>query len=275
MRPTDRRTLVVRLAAVVAAGTLGYAARDVFFELSLTVTALLLFLAFAALLVVAGCLSPGPLERAAFALGGLTYLAFVGYVLVRYRPRLGELVLLLGAATVLLLALWFLFRTLEVALSRHRTVRLLGALAVAAAVLLYLDATAPDVRLLFAPIETVTVPPVATEGPLPHSTTRHRVGTVTVTNRSPFTRAFALPPLSGCLAATAEWPREAVHVSYGPAGREPAAAIAGGTTQQFAVHAGFPGAVDRGASTTLRVTQGTDCDKPRESPTLVVTVGSG
>lgn len=274
MGPIDGRTLLARLAVLAVAVTLGYLARDIFLDLSLTVTALLLFLSFVALFVVAGRLPQGPFQTVAFALGGLTYLGFVAYVLVRYAPPLAELVLLLAAATVLVAALWFLFRTLEVRLSRRRTVRLLGALAVAATVLLYLDATAPDVRILFAPIETITVPPVATDGPLPYSTTQQRVGTVTVTNVSPFTRVFTLPPLAGCLAATSERPSEAVQVSYGPAGRAPPASIAGGTTQQFAVHASFPGAIDRTEPVTLRVERGTDCEQPRESPTLVVTVGA-
>lgn len=261
-----------KLLYATVAGAVVYAARDTLAALSLTVTALLLFLAVVAWFVVGAFLDEGPFETGAFALAALTYLAFVGYVGFEYAPGPVRTGAVLTLTTLLFALLWIFLRSPHIQFDRRPTVRFLAGLLAAAVVLIYLDATGPGVRLLFAPIETVTVPPVAAEGPLPHSTTRQRVGTVTASNPSMFTRALALPSLSACLAATADAPSEVVQVSYEPAGTTPPAAITGGTTLQYAVYGSFPGALDRTEPETLRVERGDDCERPRDAPTLVVSV---
>jgi len=264
-----------KLLFVAATGAVVYAARDLLVGLSLTVTALLLFLGFVACFVVGAALDTGLRETAAFTLGALTYLAFVGYVVLAYAPGLVRMAVVLTVATLVFALLWIFLRSPHVQFDRRPTLRLLAGLLAAAVVLIYLDATGPGVRLLFAPFDTVTVPPVAAEGPLPHSTTQHRVGTVTAANPSMFARSLALPSLSACLAATADAPSETVQVGYEPAGTTPPASLAGGTTLQYAVYASFPGAPDRTESETLRVERGDDCERPRDSPTLVVSVAGG
>lgn len=263
------------LLLVAAAGAVVYAARDVLLGLSLTVTALLLFLAFVAWFVVGATLDAGLRETAAFSLGAVTYLAFVGYVVVEYAPGLVRMGVLLAVGTLVFALLWIFLRSPHVQFDRRPTLRLLAGLLAVAVVLIYLDATGPGVRVLFAPLDTVTVPPVAAEGPLPHSTTQQRVGTVTASNPSMFARSLALPSLSGCLAATADAPSEAVQVSYEPAGTTPPASLTGGTTLQYAVYASFPGSLDRTEPETLRIERGADCERPRDSPTLVVSMETG
>jgi len=267
----DSGKLLYALGVLFAAAALLYFARDVVFDLSITVKSVLLFLAFVAFFLGGVSLDRDVLDVVAFALSGVTYVVFVGYVVVRYAPGETGTFLLLALSAGLFVALGYLVRGGSVSVSRRQATGVVAALLVVSTVLVGADAVGGGVTYAFETESSVTVEPVTTDRPADYGERQKRIGTLTATNEFVFTRALELPSLSGCLAGVDDVPSERVWVDYDRSGYERSNTIAGGVSQEFGVEASIPVDANRTAAVTYDIEQGTDCGVERESPTLLVT----
>src|SRR6056297_2695609 len=106
----DSGKLLYALGVLFAAAALLYFIRDVVFDLSITVKAALLLLGFVAAFTAGVAVERDVLDVVAFALSGVTYVVFVGYVVVRYRPGETGTFLLLAASAALFVGLGYALR---------------------------------------------------------------------------------------------------------------------------------------------------------------------
>lgn len=270
----DSGKLLYALGVLFAAAALLYFARDVVFDLSITVKAVLLFVAFVAFFVAGTTLNRDVLDVVAFALSGVTYIVFVGYVVIRYDPGDTGIFLVLALSAGLFVALGYGLREDKLTVSRRRALAIGAGLLLVSVVLVGADALGGGVTYDFEAEESVTVGPVTGDRPDFYGERQVQVGTVTATNGFAFTRALSLPPLRGCLAGVGDVPRNRVWVQYDyDSYREPNT-IAGGTTREVPVEAGIPVDANRTDAVTYAVERGVDCDVQRDTPTLVVSVGA-
>lgn len=269
----DSGKLLYALGVLFATAALLYFARDVVFDLSITVKSVLLFLAFVALLVGGVALQRDVLDTVAFALSGVTYVVFVGYVVVRYSPGETGTFLLLALSAGLFVTLGYLVRGGSVAVSQRQALGVVAALVLVSTVLVGVDAVGGDVSYGFETESPVTVEPVTTDRPTDYSERQKRIGTLTASNGFVFTRALSLPSLSGCLVGVDDVPGERVWVDYDRSGYGRPDTIAGGATRAFGVEASIPIGTNTTESVTYDIERGSDCDADRDSPTLIVTVG--
>src|SRR6056297_2955212 len=132
-------TLLYALGVAFALGTLAFFARDVVFDLSISVTALLLFVAFAAFLVAGLAVDHGSLGSVAFAVSGLAYVVGLGYVITSYQPSETGIFGLLAASTILFVGLGYALQEGRLALDRPTARRVLVGLAVVGVLLVGAD----------------------------------------------------------------------------------------------------------------------------------------
>ena len=267
----DSGKLLYALGVLFAAAALLYFVRDVVFNLSITVKAVLLLLAFVAFLVAGLTLQRDVLDAVAFALAGVTYVVFVGYVVIRYAPGETGTFVILALSAAVFVGLGFLLRQGDVAVPGRQALAAVGALLLVGIVLVGVDAGG-GVTYAFEPAESVTVEPAETDEPVPYSPAQEPIGSVDADNPSTFTRALSLPELTGCLAGVDGGPREDVWVSYESTGYDSPNNIAGGTNREFAVNADIPVPANRTEPTTYAVERTTTCDAERDTPTLLVIV---
>jgi len=116
----DSGKLLYALGVLFAAASLLYFSRDVVFDLSITVKAALLCLAFVALFLAGLTVQRDVLDVVAFALAGVTYIVFVGYVVFRYDPGETGTFLLLAFSAALFVALGYLLREGTLAVPRRQ-----------------------------------------------------------------------------------------------------------------------------------------------------------
>lgn len=266
----DSGKLLYALGILFVAAALLYFVRDVVFGLSVTVKAALLFVLFVGFFLTGVTIDRDVLDAVAFALSGVSYVVWLGYVIVRFDP--GEVLtfLSLAASGALFVGLGYLLRERDVAVSRRAVGYAAVGLLAVSVVLVGADAAGGGVVYAAETNETVTV--TAPSGGPDHGVVgiERRIGTVTATNEFVFRRTLALPDPRGCLVGT-ESPRpDEVSLSYEPPGYERADTIAGGTSREFALTAELPVDTTQTASTTYRIERGTDCRGERETPTLVL-----
>jgi len=270
----DSGKLLYALGIAFAAAALLYFARDVVFDLSITVKAVLLFVAFVTFVLGGVTLQRDVLDVVAFALAGVTYVVFVGYVVLRYGPSETGTFLLLALSAGLFVALGYGLRQGKLTVNRQQATTVAAALLVLSVALVGLDALGGDVTYDFETAQSVTVDPVAADEPAPYVERSVRIGTMTATNDFVFTRALSLPSLRGCLAGVENVSRNDVWVSYDfPSDTRPDT-IAGGTTRAFSVRADVPVDVNRTDVVAYSIERGSDCDVERTQPTVIVTVGA-
>ncbi|MDS0282591.1 DUF1109 domain-containing protein [Haloarcula onubensis] len=267
----DSGKLLYALGVAFAAAALLYFSRDVVFGLSITVKAALLFLAFVALFLAGLTTRRDVLDVVAFALAGVTYVVFVGYVVLRYGPSETGTFLLLSVSAALFVALGYLLREGAVTVPRRQATTIVAGLLLVGVALVGLDAVGGGVTYDVATESSVTVDPPG-DGPTPYSRDERRVGTVTASNGFVFTRALDLPDVRGCLVGPGT-ERADVYLSYDYPGYDRPDTIGGGATREFPVVADF--AVDRNRTepVTYAVERGGDCGADRSAPTLLVAVG--
>jgi hypothetical protein len=269
----DSGKLLYALGIAFAGAALLYFARDVVFDLSITVKAALLFVLFVACFLAGLVVERDVLDVVAFALAGLTYVVFVGYVVVRYGPSETGTFLLLAFSAVLFVGLGYLLRAGAVAVPQRRAVAVAGALLLVSVALVGVDAVGGDVTYEVTTESSVTVEPVETDRPEPYSRTQMRVGTVTASNDFVFTRALSLPALRGCVVGVEAIPSEEVWLRYEYPGYTRPNTIAGGATRTFPIVADLPVDANRTEPLTYAVERGSDCSVERAEPTLLVAVG--
>lgn len=266
----DSGKLLYALGVLFAAAALLYFVRDVVFDLSITVKAALLLLGFVAFVVAGVALDRDVLDVVAFALAGVTYVVFVGYVVVRYRPGETGTFLLLAASAALFVALGYALRRGLPSLSRRPAAYALGALVVVSVLLVGADAATGGVRYDVQTNDSVTVAVPAGEQPRGYVPVTRRIGSITAANPSPFTRALSLPDISGCIVGQTA-PREDLWVSTDIEWDEDT--IAGSTTRAYALTGEFTLDANRTEPTTYAVERGIDCSAERSEPTIAITVG--
>ena len=264
----DSGKLLYALGVLFGAAALLYFVRDVVFDLSITVKTALLGLAFIGFFVGGLSLQRDVLDVVALAFAGVTYVIFVGYVVVRYAPGETGTFLLLALSAGLFVALGYIVRG-RVTVSRRRAGAVIGAILVVSTVLVGVDAVSGSVTYTLETQDTVTVDPVATEAH--YGDRQKRIGTVTASNPSVFTRPLSLPAVDGCLAGVGDVPNERVWVDY-ESGYSRPDTIAGGTTERVAVQASIPVDSNQTEALTYTIERETGCSADRASPTLLVEI---
>ncbi|MHC3379358.1 DUF1109 domain-containing protein [Haloarcula sp. H-GB5] len=267
----DSGKLLYALGVLFAAAALLYFVRDVVFDLSITVKAALLLLGFVVLFVAGVALERDVLDVVAFALSGVTYVVFVGYVVVRYSPGETGTFLLLAISAGLFVGLGYALRAGIPTPSRRTAAAALGGLLIVSAVLVGADALSGGVTYDVQTNESVTVsvpepeqkggeyPPVSRE-----------IGTVAASNPSPFLRALDPPTVSGCLVGPAEDSREDVWVDVDRDWDEDT--LAGSTTKSYAITGEFRLDTNRTGQVTYAVERDIDCSAERSEPTIAIQV---
>lgn len=267
----DSGKLLYALGVAFAAAALLYFSRDVVFDLSITVKAALLFLLFVALFLAGLVTQRDVLDVVAFALAGVTYIVFVGYVVVRYGPSETGTFLLLALSAGLFVTLGYLLRAGDITVPRRQATAVAGGVLLLSVALVGLDAVGGGVSYDLATEESVTVEPPE-GGPTPYSERDRRVGTLTASNGFVFTRALSLPRLDGCLVGVGEGLPTDTYVAYEYSGSPRPDTIAGGATRTYPVVADLP--IDRNATEPVAyaIERGSDCTVERDRPTLLVSV---
>ncbi|MBX0295919.1 DUF2157 domain-containing protein [Haloarcula nitratireducens] len=269
----DSGKLLYALGVLFAAAAFLYFVRDVVFGLSITVKAVLLFLAFVAFFVAGVTVDRDVLDVVAFALSGVAYVVFVGYVVLRYGPSETGTFLLLAVSAALFVTLGYLLRQQTVDVPRRTATGVVVALLLVSAVLVGVDALGGDVTYDLRTEESVTVSPPVRAPDSGYVNVDRSVGTMTATNSFVFTRALSLPTLDGCLVGTDAVPRDDVWLSYEFPDYDRPDTIAGGTSREFGVRASIPVDVNQTGPATVAIERGTDCTVDRSSPTLIVSAG--
>jgi len=208
-------TLLYALGVAFALGTLAFFARDVVFDLSISVTALLLFVAFAAFLVAGLAVDHGSLGSVAFAVSGLAYVVGLGYVVTSYQPSETRIFGLLAASTILFVGLGYALQEGRLALDRPTARRVLVGLAVVGVLLVGADSIGEMTSTVDLDDEVVlngTMEP--SDGPVVFGD--RRIGSLTVRNPTLFTRTVDLPSLEGCLVGIDDRRRAGVDLALEP-----------------------------------------------------------
>lgn len=270
----DSGKLLYALGVLFAAAALLYFVRDVVFNLSITVKAALLLLGFIALFVAGVALERDVLDVVAFALSGVTYVVFVGYVVVRYSPGETGTFLLLAASAGLFVGLGYALRAGIPTPSRRTATVALGGLLIVSGGLVGADALSGGVTYDVQTNESVTVSvPETRQGGGGYPPVNRQIGTVTASNPSPFLRALNPPTVSSCLVGPAENPREDVWVDVDRDWDEDT--LAGSTTKSYAVTGEFRLDTNRTGQVTFAIERGSDCNVVRSEPTLVIRIDEG
>ncbi|MEF8827767.1 MAG: DUF1109 domain-containing protein, partial [Haloarcula sp.] len=265
----DSGKLLYALGVLFAAAALLYFVRDVVFDLSITVKAALLLLGFVAFFVAGVTLERDVLDVVAFALSGVTYVVFAGYVVVRYSPGETGTFLLLAASAGLFVGLGYALRAGIPTPSRRTATVAFGALLLVGGVLVGADALGGGVTYDVQTNESVTVSvPDTGRDPGAYPYVEREIGAVTASNPSPFLRALELPALSGCLVGPTDHPRESVFVDTDAQWDEDT--IGASTTRSYAVTAELPVDPNRTEPQTYAVEQGIDCSAERSEPTIAI-----
>ncbi|EMA34551.1 hypothetical protein [Haloarcula japonica] len=267
----DSGKLLYALGVLFAAAALLYFVRDVVFDLSITVKAALLLLGFIALFVAGVALERDVLDVVAFALSGVTYVVFVGYVVVRYSPGETGTFLLLALSAGLFVGLGYALRAGIPTPSRRTAAVVLGSLLVVSGVFVGADALSGGVTYDVQTDESVTVSiPETEQTPDRYPYIEAEIGAVTASNPSPFLRALTLPSLSGCLVGPTDHPQDSVYVDTDIEWDEDT--IGASTTKSYAVSAELPIDPNRTESKTYTIEQGIDCSAERSEPTIAIQV---
>ncbi|WP_254272760.1 DUF1109 domain-containing protein [Haloarcula marina] len=268
----DSGKLLYALGVVFAAAALVYFVRDVVFGLSITVKAVLLFVAFVVFFLGGVSVDRDVLDVVSFALAGVAYVVFVGYVVLRYAPDESRIFMLLAISAGLFVTLGYLLRERNLEISGRTATAVVVALLLLSTVLVGADALGGDVTYDLQTESSVTVDPAGDGPPGGYVERQLPVGTLTATNDFVFTRALSFPQLRGCLVGVEDVPHNDVWVAYEFPSYERPSTIAGGTTRSFAVEASIPVDVNATESRTYAIERGSDCTVERASPTLLLSV---
>ncbi len=276
MTPTvDGETLLYVLGVAFALGTLAYFASEVVFDLSITVTAALLLLAFLVFFVVGLAVDREPLDTVAFAVSGLAYVVCLGYVISRYEPSEGVVFVLLAASAGLFVGLGYALQGDRLAVDRRTAGLAVVAIAAVGLLLVGVD-SAGGVEYSIGLDEETVLTPTHEDPEANRVYTEQEIGTLTASNPTVFTRAVDPPSLSGCLAGVdaRNTGREArVRVRYESRSYERSNRLPRGGTQHLAIEASAELPAEVVADNrTVAVERGEDCAGTRSEPTIIVVV---
>lgn len=175
--------IVFGIAAVL------YFARDLVFELSITVRSLLLLLTFIGFLIGTVAADRTEFVLGFAVLGGATYLAFLAYTIPRFNVGSEGTFLALLVSAGLFVALGYLLRERELAPARSRTRALLAAVVILAVVSVGADIGASGVDYGIAVNDAAT----------PGERGQVELGTVNLENRFLFREPIDVPRAFACI----------------------------------------------------------------------------
>ena len=264
----DGGKLLYALGIAFALGALVYFTRDVVFGLSVTVTALLLFVGFLAAFVAGLALDRDVLDVVAYALGGLSYVVGVGYVLTRYAVGETGTFLLLSVSAAVFLGLGYAVREHDLAVDRRTAgIVLFGALAVSV-VFVGADAATGGVVYTAALDDETTAQLTSAEAAEPRRVVEVSVGTLVARNDSPFTRPIDLPAARACVVGV-DTPRGADRGSLQYDPRPDGTPLAGGGERSYELRVVVPTTANE-SRVTYGIERREDCDVRRETPTILI-----
>jgi hypothetical protein len=185
----DPAKVLTAVGVVFAIAALVYFARDLVFDLSITVRALLLLLTFCALLVGALASSRSPLVLVESVLAAVAYLAFLAYTLSRFDVGADGTFLALLASAGLFMALGYTVQKRDVSPPTGTTRAIVVAIVLLAVVLVGADVAASEVTYDVQVAEEATV----------DDDGRTSVGTLTVDNRFVFREHVDEPQAFACI----------------------------------------------------------------------------
>lgn len=266
----DSGKLLYALGVLFAIGAFLYFVRDVVFGLSITVKAVVLFFAFVAFFVAGVAIERAVLDVVAFALSGISYAVFLGYVIVRYSPGETGAFLLFGASAVLFLGLGYAVRERDPSITLRRAGLLVAGLAFVTLVLVGADVAGGGVSYT-ADLEEEVILETPSDVPDEEEIVpgRAEVGTMTAQNDFVFRRSLDLPSARGCVAGMDDVRDERVDVRYSRRSFDRPGSLAGGETVTYDLEATVPVAANESAP-TMAVEVAEDCDRDREEPTLLL-----
>ena len=264
-------TLLYALGVVFALGTLAFFARDVVFDLSITVTALLLFVAFAAFLVAGLTIDHDSLGSVAFAISGLAYVVGLGYVVTRYELSETGVFGLLAASTILFVGLGYALQEGRLTLDRSTARRLLVGLAVVGVVFVGADSVG-EMRSSVDLDEEVVLNGTMAPPDEPIVAGDQQVGSLTVRNPTLFTRTVEPPSLEGCLVGVDTDRRHGgVDLDYEPRGYQLADRLDRNEERTAEIRLRFD--LPANATVTgqrISIERADSCAVTRSEPTLIV-----
>jgi len=263
-------TLLYALGVAFALGTLAFFARDVVFDLSITVTALLLFVAFAAFLVAGLTIDHDSLGSVAFAISGLAYVVGLGYVVTRYELSETGVFGLLAASTILFVGLGYALQEGRLTLDRPTARRLLVGLAVVGVVFVGADSVG-EMRSSVDLDEEVVLNGTMAPPDEPIVAGDQQVGSLTVRNPTLFTRTIELPSLEGCLVGVDTDRRRGVNLDYEPRGYQLADRLDRNEERTAEIRLRFD--LPANATVTgqrISIERADSCAVTRSEPTLIV-----
>jgi len=280
MAPTlDSGTLLYVLGVGFALGALAFFASEVVFDLSITVTAALLFLTFLAFLVVGLTIERESLDRVAFAIAGLAYVVWLVYVASSYDLNEISVFVLLVASAAFFVAFGYGLRENRLTVERRTAVVLLVGFAGVGLLLVGADSIGTMEHSATFDNEIVISPEEEHPEEDIHII-RQQIGTLTTSNTALFTRALDQPSISACLVGVAADERsgdrsaitpDQVRTSYAPSRFNQPDQL--GRNEEFtaAIRVSFEVStevIDEGES--LVIERADDCSETRDEPTLFV-----
>jgi hypothetical protein len=185
----DPSTVLTAVGVVFAVAAVAYFARDIVFDLSITVRSLLLFLVFLALLVGALASARHSIVVIESVLAAAAYLVFLAYTLSRFDVGADGTFLALLVSAVLFLALGYLLQERDVSPSSGTARAAVVVLVLVGVALIGADVAASEVTY------DVQIGEEATVG----ENGRTNVGTLTVTNEFFFREPVDEPRAFACI----------------------------------------------------------------------------
>jgi hypothetical protein len=262
----DAAKVLYVLGVLFGIAALLYFARDIVFELSITVRALLLFLAFAALLVGALVARGTPSTLVSSVLSAAAYVAFLGYTLSRFAVGADGNFFALLLSAGLFLALGYLVREREMRPSRRTARYALVGIALLAVIVVGADVLASDVTYEVTIDESATV----------DENGRAVVGTTTVTNRFVFREPIDVPRRTACLSLpdVPEYDGRPLPLQYRVDGERVPSTIPGRATYEARMTVRLHGDALDAVDGPLPISEAADCPADRDERGIVV-VGEG
>jgi hypothetical protein len=187
----DEAKILYGLGALFGIGALLYFARDLVFDLSVTVKSLLLLLGFVAFFAAANATERPTLDTVLYVLSGGAYVVFLGYMTDQYDVGETGIFLTLAASSMLFIGLGYLLRERERRLSLRQARYVLVGVAVLASLLVLIDLLGGGI------VYTATLESQVTMGEEPQAV----VGTVVAQNEFVAARTVSSPSVDACVYA--------------------------------------------------------------------------
>ena len=262
----DPAKVLYVVGALFGVSAVLYFARDIVFELSITVRALLLLLAFVGLLLTALASSRSPFVPVFAVLSAATYLAFLGYTLTRFGVGTDGTFFALLVSAALFLLLGYLVRERALSPSRRTAQYAIAGLLLAGVVLVGADVVAGDLEY-----DMRTAEEVAIEGG-----GEVVVGTVTIDNQFVFREPVDAPDAFACIYVPGmEYGMRPEPVGYRVGGERLPDSIPGSTTVSANMTVGLSSEEAATVAGPMPIERAAECPAESSTARIVIVLGEG